>query len=67
MKSVPQIVSLFLMSAFAMYVAFIWNIPTDNQIAMAFIGVMTLVLGVALLVHELKDYVKSKKNKPQTF
>ena len=67
MKSVQHIVSLFIMSAFAMYVAFIWDIPTDNQIAMAFIGLMTLVLGIALLVHELRDYIKSKKNKPQTF
>lgn len=67
MKSIPHIVSLFLMSSFAMYVAFIWDIPTDNQIAMAFIGVMTLALGVILLIHELRDYIKSKKNKPQTF
>ena len=67
MKSIPHIVSLFLMSAFAMYVAFYWDIPTDNQIAMAFIGVGTLVLGVTLLIHELRDYIKSKKNKPQSF
>lgn len=67
MKSIPHIVSLILMSAFAMYVAFYWNIPTDNQIAMAFIGFGTLFLGVALFVYELKDYIKSKKNKPQTF
>jgi hypothetical protein len=67
MKSVPHIVSLFLMSAFAMYVAFYWDIPTDNQIAMAFIGFGTLGLGVALLIHELRDYIRSKKNKPQSF
>jgi hypothetical protein len=66
MKSIPHIVSLFLMSAFAMYVAFIWDIPTDNQIAMAFIGFGTLVLGIVLLIHEVRDYFKNK-NKPQTF
>jgi len=67
MKSFPHIVSLFLMSAFAMYVAFYWNIPTDNQIAMAFIGLGTLSLGVALFVYELKDYIKERKKRPQTF
>ena len=67
MKSIPHIVSLVLMSAFAMYVAFYWNIPTDNQIAMAFIGFGTFSLGCALLVYELKDYFKNKKNKPQSF
>ena len=67
MKSIPHIVSLFLMSAFAMYVAFIWDIPTDNQIAMAFIGFMSLVLGIALLVHELKNYISERKKRPQTF
>jgi hypothetical protein len=34
---------------------------------MAFIGFGTLFLGVALFVYELKDYIKGKKNKPQTF
>ena len=65
MKSIPHIVALFLMSAFAMYVAFYWDIPTDNQIAMAFIGFGTIVLGVSLLIYEIRDYLKSK-NKPQT-
>jgi hypothetical protein len=49
-----------------MYVAFYWDIPTDNQIAMAFIGVGTLFLGIVLLIHEVRDYFKSK-NKPQSF
>ena len=66
MKSISHIVAFFLMSAFAMYVAFYWDIPTDNQIAMAFIGVGTLFLGIVLLIHEVRDYFKSK-NKPQTF
>lgn len=66
MKSIPHIVALFLMSAFAMYVAFIWDIPTDNQIAMAFIGVGTLTLGIALVIYEIRDYFKNK-NKPQSF
>lgn len=67
MKSIPHIVSLFLMSSFAMYVAFTWDIPVDNQIAMAFIGFATLVLGILLLFHELRDYIKVRKNKPQSF
>ncbi len=66
MKSIPHIVALFLMSAFAMYVAFYWDIPTDNQIAMAFVGSGTFVLGIILLIHEVRDYFKNK-NKPQSF
>ena len=67
MKSLPTILCLIAFTVFAFYVAFKFNIPVDNQIAMAFIGVVCFFLTLTVIVYDIKEYIKERKNKPQTF
>jgi RsiW-degrading membrane proteinase PrsW (M82 family) len=67
MKSTFYYIVFIAFSTFAFWVAFTWDIPVDNQIAMAFMGVMCLALFIMLAFYDIKELVKNRKNKPQTF
>ena len=51
-----------LMGLFAFRVANYWDIPVDNQIAMAFFDCFFFAISFALLVGEIGGYIKRKKS-----
>ena len=52
---------------YSMWVSFTWNIPVDNQIAMFFLSCMGVSMFFLMLFEDIKNYIKSKKLKPQKF
>ena len=67
MKSLSSYIVLIAFTVLSLWVAFTWNIPVDNQIAMAFMGVASFSLFIMLVIYDIKEYVKNQKNRPQTF
>lgn len=62
-KGIALIVASALMGLFAFRVANYWDIPVDNQMAMALFGCFFFAISFILLVVETKDYIKRlKKN-----
>lgn len=50
-----------LMGMFAFRVANTWDIPVDNQMAMAFFGCFFFMISIILLFAEIGAYIKRKK------
>ena len=67
MKSLSYYIVLIAFSVFAFWVAFTWDIPVNNQMGMAFMGVMAFALLLMLAFYDIREYVKNRKNRPQTF
>jgi hypothetical protein len=67
MKSAFLYITLIVFSALSFWVAFTWNIPTDNQIAMAFMGCATLAFTFLLVGYEISEFVKNRKKQQQAF
>lgn len=66
MKNLFPYITLISMSVFGLWVSFTWNIPVDNQIGMFVLSVLCFSLFLMVLVHDIKDFIKSK-TKPQRF
>jgi hypothetical protein len=49
------------------YGAFTMDIPTDNQIVMLLGGDMFFALFIMVFVHDVRQYNKERKSKPQKF
>jgi TctA family transporter len=60
-KGLALMVVSALMGMFAFRVANTWDIPVDNQIAMAFFGCFFFGISIILLFTEIGGYIKRKK------
>ena len=65
-KFFPYIVIIGFVIYF-MWVSFTWNIPVDNQIGMFLLSCMGIKMFFIMLYVDIKNYIKSKKLKPQRF
>ena len=65
-KFFPYIVIIGFVIYF-MWVSFTWNIPVDNQIGMFLLSCMGIKMFFIMLYVDIKNYIKSKKLKPQKF
>ena len=50
-----------LMGMFAFRIANTWDIPVDNQMAMALFGCFFYAISIILLFTEISGYIKRKK------
>ena len=50
-----------LMGMFAFRIANTWDIPVDNQMAMAFFGCFFFTISIILLFTEISGFIKRKK------
>lgn len=55
------------LAAFSLNVSFTWDIPVDNQIAMFVFSCVCIGLFFLVLVEDVRKYIKSKRQRPQTF
>jgi hypothetical protein len=53
-----QIIASILMGWFSFHVANTWDIPVDNQMAMALFGCFFFTIAVFLILIEIKDFCK---------
>ena len=60
-KGIALIVTSALMGLFAFRVANTWDIPVDNQMAMALFGCFFFTISLILLVMEVKGLVQRMK------
>lgn len=60
-KGIALIVASALMGMFALRVANTWDIPVDNQIAMACFGCFFFGISFMLMIEETRLYVKRRK------
>jgi hypothetical protein len=60
-KGIALIVASTLMGLFAFRVANTWDIPVDNQMAMALFGCFFFTISLILLVMEVKGLVQRMK------
>ena len=67
MKSAFYYIVFIAFSILSFWAAFTWDIPVNNQMGMAFMGLLSVSLIVMLLIYDIKEFVKNKKNKPQSF
>lgn len=67
MKNLHVYLTLSTMTVFGMWIAFTWNIPVDNQIGMFILSCLCLSLLSLVVIEDIRNYIKSKKLKPQTF
>ncbi len=57
-KSLALIIAAVVMGAFAFRVANTWDIPVDNQIAMALFGCFFYTIAFITAVVDIKNYLK---------
>lgn len=50
-----------LMGMFAFRIANTWNIPVDNQMAMALFGCFFFTISFILMITEISGFIKRKK------
>lgn len=67
MKNLFIYFALLGMTSFGMWVSLTWDIPVDNQIGMFFLSCMCLGLCFLVLFEDIRNYIKSKKLKPQKY
>ena len=60
-KGLALMVASALMGMFAFRIANTWDIPVDNQMAMAFFGCFFFTISIILLFTEIGGYIKRKK------
>jgi hypothetical protein len=67
MKNLFIYLSLIVATFLSVYGAFTMDIPTDNQIVMLLGGDMFFALFIMVFVHDVRQYNKERKSKPQKF
>jgi len=67
MKTLSSYIVLIAFTVLSLWVAFTWDIPVNNQMGMAFMGLLSVSLIVMLLIYDIKEFVKNQKNRPQSF
>ena len=55
MKSTFYYITFIAFTIFAFWVAFTWDIPVNNQMGMAFMGIMCFSLLVLLIIEDVKE------------
>jgi hypothetical protein len=60
-KGFALVVASTLLGLFAFRIANTWDIPLDNQIAMAFFGCFFFTISIILFFTEVGAYIKRKK------
>ena len=53
-----QIILSIVLGWFSIHVANTWDIPVDNQMAMAFFGCFFFAIAIFLILIEIKDFFK---------
>ena len=61
-KGLTLMVASALMGMFAFRIANTWDIPVDNQMAMAFFGCFFFTISIILFFTEVNAYIKRKKS-----
>ncbi len=67
MKNLFIYLTFIVTTIFCVYCSLVMDIPTDNQIAMFFFGVMSFSLLLMVIVYDIRMFIKNKKLKPQKF
>jgi hypothetical protein len=67
MKNLFIYLSLIVATFLSVYGAFTMNIATDEQIVMLLGGNMFFTLFIMVFVHDVRQYNKERKSKPQKF
>ena len=61
-KGFALMVASALMGMFAFRIANTWDIPVDNQMAMALFGCFFFTISIILMFTEISGYIKRKKS-----
>ena len=67
MKNLSIYLTFIVTTIFCVYCSLVMDIPTDNQIAMFFFGSLSFSLLLMVFVHDVRNYIKNRKLKPQKF
>ena len=67
MKNLSFYLTFIFITFFSVYGAFTMDIPTDNQIGMLFFGSLSFGVLLMVFVYDVRQYIKERKPRPQTF
>ena len=62
MKQTFMYLVFIIITIFCVMGSFTMNIPIDNQIALFFFGLISLSLLVTMGIHDMRSYIKKKKD-----